>query len=91
MDGRHFPLSLGLCNPQCVAYEKVDPCPPGSEVSSASRHTAAGQLFFWRGQGRPGGVCRKGTSRLVGAELLKERASEVQQRLERQSRTPSFV
>lgn len=33
----------------------------------------------------------KGASRLIRAELLHEGAPEVQQRLDRQSRTPSFV
>jgi hypothetical protein len=37
----------------------------------------SGQLLFWQGQAQPGGVClRKGTSRLVQADLLNESARD---------------
>lgn len=88
----YSPLSLGLRNPECVAYENIWPLPSEFWSVCCLMTDSCWPAFVLV---RPGQtrwcLLGRGSSRLVRAELLRERAPEVQQRLDRQSRTPSLV
>ena len=87
-----LPLSLDLCNSECVTYENGWPLPSWFWsvccLLTDSRWPAFVSLRpGWTRWCLPG----RGTSRLVQAELLSEGAPKVQQRVDRQWRAPSWV
>lgn len=86
-----FLLSLGLCNPECVAYENGWPLPSWFWSVCCLVTDSCWPVFVLARLGQARWcLLGRGTSRLVRAESLSERAPEVQQRLGRQSRTPHW-